>query len=89
MSDKENISISGLNTELWYWLRDIRPELQGCFLDYMKRKEAQETVRCRECEGLYLVPPYCDYTVSFSNPDCLNCSIDNEKSRQKKREKMI
>ena len=52
-----------------------------------KGKDKQGTMSCRECEGLYLVPPYCGYTVSFSNPDCLNCSIDNEKSRQKKREK--
>jgi len=49
----------------------------------------EETPRCRECEGLYLVPPSCDYIVGFYKPDCLNCPIDNEKSRRKKRDYQI
>ena len=51
------------------------------------KQDKREPMRCRECEGLYLVPPYCGYTVSFSNPDCLNCSVDNEKSRLRKQGK--
>jgi len=50
----------------------------------MTDKDTQDSMRCRECEGLYLVPPGCDYTVGFTDPDCLNCPIDNEKSREKK-----
>jgi hypothetical protein len=30
-------------------------------------------MRCRECEGLFLVPSGCSYSVSFSNPDCGAC----------------
>lgn len=51
------------------------------------KQDKQETMRCRECEDLFLVPRGCDYTVTFSDPDCLNCLIDNEKSRKKKAEK--
>lgn len=49
-----------------------------------KIKRKIKFMRCRECEGLYLVPPGCDYTIIFSDPDCEHCEINNEQSRKKK-----